>query len=117
MDYVGSHLTHEFIVTTNPRTGTPSLNFALLISRYIRQFQRSDPREALQYIYCLTLNTDKNIALATSEHSTVSQEQLSMAQQMVRNLILGSEGKWDEIIGAYRDDGTKYVSHSIKFRS
>lgn len=97
-------------VLTNPRTGLATLNFPLLISRYIRQFQRSDPKEALQYIYCVTLNSDKISALAGTDHSAVPHEQLATARQMVRRLILGCDGKWDDLVGAFRDDGTRFVS-------
>lgn len=106
------------IVLTNPRTGLATLNFPLMIQRYIRQFQRSDPKEALQYIYCITLNSDsaafapgsgkKNV----SSGAGVSEEQVGLARGMVRKLVLGCDGKWDELVGAFRDDGTKFVSLS-----
>jgi nuclear pore complex protein Nup93 len=81
-----------------------SLNLGLLISRYIRHFVRSDPKEAVQYVYCLSLNE----GLA----ETRGKEQTEFAWELTRRIIVSSEGtsSWDELVGGMRADGTRYVS-------
>lgn len=40
----------------------------------------------------------------------VAKEQLKTASQMVIKILLGSDGKWDELVGTFKEDGTKVVS-------
>ncbi|KAF9507438.1 hypothetical protein BS47DRAFT_1304038 [Hydnum rufescens UP504] len=95
------------ILTTSP-VRPPSLNFGLLISRYIRQFQRTDPKEALQYVYCVTLNSDRNVGLANSQGQATGQDQIFIARELVKRVILGCDGKWDDLVGGFRDDGSRF---------
>jgi nuclear pore complex protein Nup93 len=76
-----------------------------LINRYIRQFQRTDPKEALQYAYCVCLNADKGV---NNEQKKLADEQVEIARELVRRIILGCDGKWDELVGGFREDGTRY---------
>ncbi|KAF8323007.1 nucleoporin-interacting protein NIC96 [Cantharellus anzutake] len=94
----------EILITSPVRPAM--LNLALLVSRYIRQFQRTDPKEALQYVYCITLNSDKSSSLAPKQNPS-SREQVEIARQLVQRVILGCDGKWDDLVGAFREDGTK----------
>ena len=80
------------------------------MSRYIRQFQRTDPKEALQYVYCVTLNSDKNAGLGSSQGQAIGQDQIFIARELVKRVILGCDGKWDDLVGGFRDDGTRFVS-------
>ena len=75
----------------------------------MRQFQRTDPKEALQYVYCVTLNSDKGSNLAPKRNEA-SLDQIDLARQFVKRVILGCDGKWDDLVGAFREDGSKFVS-------
>ncbi|KAG9017878.1 hypothetical protein FRB93_004689 [Tulasnella sp. JGI-2019a] len=84
------------------------LNFALLINRYIRQFQKSDSDEALQYAYCVALGADRVAPMATQEEKTISKDQLELAREIVIRTIAESDGRWPSMIGGMREDGTRY---------
>ena len=86
--------------------GLPTLNFALLISRYIRQFIRSEPQVALQYVYCICLSADQG---------DVGKEQVEVAWELTRRVILMAEpgGEWVDLVGGYRPDGTRFVRKMI----
>ncbi|KAE9383720.1 hypothetical protein BT96DRAFT_1027089 [Gymnopus androsaceus JB14] len=93
----------------------PSLASQPLSGRYIRQFVKMDPKEALQYVYILPLSSDST--------SPVGQEQLEAAWELVRRIIvLGNSGPstntngntnsalaWEELVGGVRPDGTRFV--------
>ncbi|KAF8525242.1 nucleoporin-interacting protein NIC96 [Hysterangium stoloniferum] len=79
-----------------------SLNLALVIARYIRQFTRTDPKEAIQYVYCVGLGADQG--------EGVGQEQIEMAWDLCRKVIVTAEasGGWEELVGGFRPDGIKF---------
>jgi len=92
------------VAVSTTSKGLPALNFALLISRYIRQFIRIEPQVALQYVYCLCLSADQVPA---------GKEQVEIAWELTRRVILMSEisGGWADLVGGYRADGTRFVSN------
>lgn len=83
--------------------GQVALNLPTLIWRYVRQFVKMDGKEALQYVYTVTLNADQ---------PGVGEEQVEQAWEMVRRIItLANAGPaWDELVGGFRTDGNKFVS-------
>ncbi|KAG8906220.1 hypothetical protein FRB99_007366 [Tulasnella sp. 403] len=95
-------------ILIQPTNRPVTLNFALLISRYIRQFQKTDPKEALQYAFCVALGSDRVTSTSTEHEKAVSQDQLELARELVRRVIIGCDGKWEELVGGVREDGTKY---------
>jgi len=102
------------VLTLSPPSSIPSLALPTLIWRYIRQFVKMDPKEALQYVYILPLSSDST--------SPVGQEQLEAAWELVRRIIvLGNSGPstnangntnsvlaWEELVGGVRPDGTRF---------
>lgn len=83
--------------------GQVALDLPTLIWRYVRQFVKMDGKEALQYVYTVTLNADQ---------PGVGEEQVEQAWEMVRRIItLANAGPaWDELVGGFRPDGNKFVS-------
>jgi nuclear pore complex protein Nup93 len=63
-----------------------------------------DAKEALQYVYCVCLNSDQG--------NDVGKEQLENAWELVRRIIvLANTGPaWEELVGGFRPDGTRFVS-------
>lgn len=94
---------------TTPYNRRPSVNLALLIARYIRQFTRTDPKEAIQYVYCVCLTADQG--------EGVGKEQVETAWDLCRKVIVSAEtsGGWEELVGGFRQDGIKFVSLEIVF--
>lgn len=91
-------------LVTTPYNRRPSLNLALVIARYIRQFTRTDPKEAIQYVYCVCLSADQGEGLG--------KEQIETAWDLCRKVIVSAEatGGWEELVGGFRPDGIKFVS-------
>lgn len=85
-------------------SGQAAINLALVLSRYIRQFIRIEPQVALQYVYCVCLSSDQG---------SVGKEQVEVAWELCRRVILMAEvgGGWAELVGGFRPDGTRFVSH------
>ncbi|KAI0053140.1 nucleoporin-interacting protein NIC96 [Auriscalpium vulgare] len=81
----------------------PALSLPTLIWRYVRQFVKMDAKEALQYVYSVTLSSDQVAG-------GVGQEQLENAWDLVRRIIiLANTGPaWDELVGGFRPDGTRF---------
>lgn len=81
----------------------PALSFTTLIWRYVRQFVRLDAKEALQYVYTVTLGAD--------QPGGIGKEQLVLAWELVRRVIvLANAGPaWDELVGGFRADGMRFV--------
>ena len=75
------------LIVTVTASGQGALNFALLISRYIRQFLRVDPRVALQYVYSVCLSADQE---------GVGREQVEIAWELCRRVIFMAQagGGW-----------------------
>lgn len=66
-----------------------------------------DAKEALQYVYC--------VCLAADQGEGVGKEQLEIAWELVRRIIvLGNSGPaWEELVGGFRPDGSRFVSPCI----
>jgi nuclear pore complex protein Nup93 len=81
----------------------PALSLSTLTWRYVRQFVRLDSKEALQYVYTVTLGAD--------QPGVVGKEQLELAWDLVRRIIvLANAGPaWDELVGGFRADGMRFV--------
>jgi nuclear pore complex protein Nup93 len=85
------------------------LSMQTVIWRYVRQFVKMDPKEALQYVYAVTLGAD--------QPGPAGREQLELAWDLVRRIVvLANSGPvWDELVGGFRPDGQRFVS--IRSRS
>ena len=81
----------------------PALSLSTLIWRYVRQFVKLDAKEALQYVYCVSLSADQG--------NGVGKENLESAWELVRRIIVlaHSGPAWEELVGGFRPDGTKFV--------
>lgn len=92
-----------------PPDGRPALSLSTLIWRYIRQFVKMDAKEALQYVHCITLCAD--------QPAGVGREQVESAWELVRRIIvLANSGTgWEELVGGFRPDGTRFVSCLFTF--
>ncbi|KAG6850171.1 hypothetical protein H0H93_016851 [Arthromyces matolae] len=79
----------------------PALCLSTLIWRYVRQFVKLDAKEALQYVYCVPLSADQG---------EVGKEQVEIAWEQIRRIIVLSNGGpgWEELVGGFRSDGTRY---------
>ena len=94
-----------------------------MIWRYVRQFVKMDPKEALQYVFTITLTADQ-VALQTRQtlggDSSAGREQIESTWELVRRIIVlanstsatsstGSNPAWEELVGGFRPDGTKFT--------
>ncbi|KAN0129758.1 nucleoporin-interacting protein NIC96 [Lactarius tabidus] len=81
----------------------PALGLTTLIWRYVRQFVRLDAKEALQYVYTVTLGAD--------QPGGIGKEQLGLTWELVRRVIvLANAGPaWDELVGGFRGDGMRFT--------
>jgi nuclear pore complex protein Nup93 len=66
-----------------------------------------DAKEALQYVYCVCLTSDQG--------DGVGKEQVETALELVRRiLVLADSGAaWEELVGGFRPDGTRFVCQSL----
>ncbi|KAH9487230.1 Nucleoporin NIC96 [Psilocybe cubensis] len=92
-------------------TGPPALSLSTLIWRYVRQFVKMDAKEALQYVYCITLSSDQG--------GGVGKEQVELSWEFVRRIIVlaNSGPAWEELVGGVRPEGGRYggaIEHSAK---
>ncbi|QRV90937.1 nucleoporin-interacting protein NIC96 [Ceratobasidium sp. AG-Ba] len=86
-----------------------ALNLALLITRYVKPFMTSDPKEAIQYAYCVSLSHDQG--------QNVGKEQVDYARELTRRIIVAAPAGWDDLVGGLRPDGTRYsgvVEHDMQ---
>lgn len=62
-----------------------------------------DAKEALQYVYC--------VCLASNQGEGVGNEQVENAWELVRRIIVlaNSGPAWEELVGGFRPDGTRFV--------
>ncbi|KAE8233911.1 hypothetical protein CF326_g1051 [Tilletia indica] len=90
----------DIVSVTTIETGheVAYLDFAKLIQRYIRLFQRADTREALQYLFLITLNSDAP--------GKTGEEQVRRCHSLARNLVLESK-QFPDLLGEVRPDGNK----------
>lgn len=93
-------------VTLSP-LGPPALSLSTLIWRYVRQFVKMDAKEALQYVYCVCLSADQG--------NGVGKENLENAWELARRIIVlaHSGPAWEELVGGFRPDGTKFVCLTV----
>ncbi|KAG8721577.1 hypothetical protein FRC08_012020 [Ceratobasidium sp. 394] len=87
----------------------PALNLALLITRYVKPFMTSDPKEAIQYAYCISLSHDQG--------QNVGKEQVDYARELTRRIIVAAPAGWEDLVGGLRHDGTRYsgaVEHDMQ---
>jgi nuclear pore complex protein Nup93 len=63
-----------------------------------------DAKEALQYVYC--------VCVASDQGEGVGKEQVENAWELVRRIIVlaNSGPAWEELVGGFRPDGTRFVS-------
>lgn len=80
----------------------PALNLALLVTRYVKPFMTSDPKEAVQYAYCISLSRDQD--------KNVGKEQVDYARELTRRIIVAAPAGWEDLVGGLRPDGTRYVN-------
>lgn len=68
-----------------------------------------DAKEALQYVYCVCLTSDQG--------DSVGNEQVENAWELVRRIIVlaNSGPAWEELVGGFRPDGTRFVRHNQSF--
>ena len=78
-------------IVTLPSASPPALRLSTLIWRYIRPFVNMDAKEALQYVYCMCLSADQG--------EGVGQEQVEIAWELARRIIVLSNGgpAWEEL--------------------
>lgn len=79
------------------------MSLSTLVWRYVRQFVKMDAKEALQYVYCVCLSADQG--------DNVGKEQVENAWELVRRIIVSANSgpAWEELVGGFRADGTKFV--------
>ena len=67
-----------------------------------------DAKEAIQYVSAICLSADQG--------NGVGKEQVETAWDLVRRIIvLANPGAaWEELVGGFRPDGTKFVSSSYR---
>ncbi|KAI0028083.1 nucleoporin-interacting protein NIC96 [Vararia minispora EC-137] len=82
--------------------GSPALSMQTVVWRYVRQFVKTDPKEALQYVYAVTLGADQPLPSGP--------EQRELTWDLVRRIVvLANSGPvWDELVGGFRPDGSRF---------
>ena len=72
---------------------------------------RSDPKEAMQYVY--------NVCLSDNQGPVAGKEQVELAWDLTRRIIVSAEynSSWEELVGAFRPDGVRVVSASLQPRT
>lgn len=99
LDYLSVDATHPDLAAAgvNEKVGIAAFDFARLIQRYTRAFVQSDPREALQHVYLVALNSDMK--------EPVASEQMDRCLDMVRQVVLDSKDYYT-LLGDPRNDGS-----------
>lgn len=72
----------------------PYLNFARLVGYYTRDFRRSDPEDAVDYLTLICMNSDINTA------------HLKMCHESLKELVLETR-EFSKLLGDVRADGTR----------
>ena len=110
--FVASKTNYSFslfiLVSLSPKS-PPALSLSTIFWRYIRQFVKMDAKEALQYVYCVTLSGD--------QPGGVGKEQVEIAWELTRRIIvLANSGPgWEELVGGIRAEGGRFVSFFRRF--
>lgn len=94
----------KFMLVSLSPASPPALSVSNVIWRYVRQFVKMDAKEALQYVYCVTLSADQG--------SGVGKEQVEIAWDLTRRIIVLANGgpSWEELVGGIRAEGGRFVS-------
>src|SRR5579863_7794145 len=79
-DHLWGSVLYTTLLVSLSSTLPPALSLSTLIWRYVRQFVRLDAKEALQYIYTVTLGAD--------QPGGIGKEQLELAWDLVRRVIV-----------------------------
>jgi nuclear pore complex protein Nup93 len=110
VDYILNLNSYRTLLVSLSSSLPPALSLSTLTWRYVRQFVRLDSKEALQYVYTVTLGAD--------QPGVVGKEQLELAWDLVRRIIvLANAGPaWDELVGGFRADGMRFVCIFSSFR-
>ncbi|TIA94364.1 hypothetical protein E3P81_00121 [Wallemia ichthyophaga] len=90
--------TSEIELLTADANGQPTLDFARMIQRYTRIFAKTDPCEALQYLYLICLNSDAP--------TPVNKQQIALCHAYIKDLVLETRA-YTELVGEIKPDGTK----------
>ncbi|KAL1745889.1 Nup93/Nic96-domain-containing protein [Schizophyllum fasciatum] len=79
----------------------PALNLPTVLWRYVRPFVKHGAEDALQYVYF--------VCLAADQGGDVGKEQVEIAWELVRRIIVLSNGgpTWERLVGGFRADGTR----------
>ncbi|ANB14289.1 linker nucleoporin NIC96 [Sugiyamaella lignohabitans] len=87
----------ELLILDNKET--PQLNFVRLIGYYTRDFRRSDPSEAVDYLILICLNGDITTGGRGKQH-------LRLAHEALKELVLETR-EFSRLLGDIRADGTR----------
>ncbi|KAK9477829.1 Nup93/Nic96-domain-containing protein [Lipomyces japonicus] len=79
--------------------GRPEINFARLVGYYTRDFRRTDPEVAVDYISLICLNGDVTTV-------KTGKQQLKLCHEALRELVLETRD-FAELLGDVRADGTR----------
>ena len=90
--------TSEIELLTYDANGQPTLDFARIIHRYTRIFAKSDPQEALQYLYLICLNSDAP--------EPIAKQQITLCHAYIKDLVLETRA-YSQLLGEIKDDGVK----------
>jgi hypothetical protein len=90
---IPSKTNHSFLlfiqVSLSP-ISSPALNLSTVIWRYIRQFMKMDAKEALQYVYCVTLSSEQGRGFGKEQVGELTR----------RIIVLAKSGHgWEELVG------------------
>ncbi|KAH6917714.1 nucleoporin-interacting protein NIC96 [Coprinopsis sp. MPI-PUGE-AT-0042] len=83
-------------------TGPPALSLSTLIWRYVRQFARMDPKEALQYVNCIG-----SLARPAGWRWKGTDPRLP-GRLRGRYCHREQWAGWEELVGGFRSDGSRY---------
>ncbi len=85
------------LITLN-QNEQPELNFARMIGYYTRDFRKSDPKIAVDYLILIALNGDLP--------NGVGEEQLELCHEAIRELVLETR-EFSRLIGNIKADGSR----------
>lgn len=102
---MGGVLSSQFyeLVTIKPDAQgneVTSFNFTRMIYQYTRYFARTDPEDALQYLYLLCLYGDRQ--------GDIGKEQIRQCHMYIRELVLETRN-YTSLLGSMAKDGPKTV--------
>lgn len=83
---------------TLDQSENPQLNFARLVGFYTREFRRSDPNDAVDYLVLICLNGDLD--------NGRGEEHLKLCHEALKDLVLETR-EFSRLLGDIRADGTR----------